>query len=223
MGSRKSVKVIFFSFVVFVAGVLFMACSDSDPELTGSIGYVILDYASENVTPSSRISVFAETQSDVHRVERLQLECIANKYKWICTEPLIFGNEKKQWAGYTDFYVPISENIKSGMYSLNYIDAQENVVSRTINLNYDSDFLTMTGEQASLAEKKDFREEIAIYSETGTLLYYGMKKNNWRNDASIFSSSRGSFCYRLCYVSKVDSLVIILPPVYKNKENNDIK
>ena len=115
------------------------------------------------------------------------MECVANKHKWICSDPLIFGNEKKQWAGYTDFYVPVSENVKSGMYELNYIDAQENVVSRIINLNYDTDFLKMTGNQAALAEKKDFREEIAVYSESGTLLFYGMRKNNWRNDSSIFS------------------------------------
>ena len=128
-----------------------------------------------------------------------------------------------QWAGYTDFYVPVSENVKSGMYELNYIDAQENVVSRIINLNYDMDFLKMTGNQAALAEKKDFREEIAVYSESGTLLFYGMRKNNWRNDSSIFSSNRGAASYRVCYVSKVNSLVLMMPPVYKNKENKENK
>ena len=136
---------------------------------------------------------------------------------------VIFGNEKKQWAGYTDFYVPVSENVESGMYELNYIDAQENVVSRIINLNYDMDFLKMTGNQAALAEKKDFREEIAVYSESGTLLFYGMRKNNWRNDSSIFSSNRGAASYRVCYVSKVNSLVLMMPPVYKNKENKENK
>lgn len=223
MGSGGLVKITIFSFILFFAGMFFTSCSESEPEITDSVGYVVLDYFSESGTPSARISVFAETKSDVHRVDRIQLECVANKHKWICSDPLIFGNEKKQWAGYTDFYVPVSENVKSGMYELNYIDAQENVVSRIINLNYDTDFLKMTGNQAALAEKKDFREEIAVYSESGTLLFYGMRKNNWRNDSSIFSSNRGAASYRVCYVSKVNSLVLMMPPVYKNKENKETK
>lgn len=219
-----------FSFAYFVASLLvivfcgfMVSCSDSDPEIVDAVSYVVLDYSTEQDYPSARISAFAETSSDVHRVERIQLQCMENNYKWICYEPLIFGTEKRKWAGFSDFYVPLTESIPKGMYELDYYDAQENVVTRKLNLNYDPSYLTMNASQFVEAEKFDFREEIVIYNEAGIIVYYGNKKNSWKNDSIIFSSNRSSSYYRTVYFSRAGSLVCIMPPVYKNKQSNENK
>ena len=63
MGSGGLVKITIFSFILFFAGMFFTSCSESEPEITDSVGYVVLDYFSESGTPSARISVFAEISS----------------------------------------------------------------------------------------------------------------------------------------------------------------
>ncbi len=223
MGRKTLGLHLVFSLIVVLAA-LFASCSDSDPELSGASGYVVLDYAAETALPTARLAVFAETSSDVHRVERLEVQCAENKYQWICTEPIVFANDKKQWAGYTELCIPFNERIQTGVYNLTYVDAQENAVSRTFSISYDDSFLAVPAE--SLREKLSsaslsFREELALYDEDGMLLYYGMKRSNWKSDRLIFASNKKSAYYRSCLVSDGDTVVYMLPPVYKNTEKTE--
>lgn len=206
-----------FTFLIFMLAVLFLSCSESDPDVISSTGYVILDYKDENSDADIRLAAFAETKSDSHRVERLEIRCAENNYRWICMDPLIFSNETKQWAGYTEFCMPLNENFKPGFYEIDYIDAQEKSVTSHFTISYDSSAFKLKSSEITEGIKINCRLYMAVYNETGTLIYYGVRKNSWKTDAMVFASVRNAAAFREYYVSNKDALVYVMPPVYKNK------
>lgn len=206
-----------FTFLIFMLAVLFLSCSESDPDVISSTGYVILDYKDENSDADIRLAAFAETKSDSHRVERLEIRCAENNYRWICMDPLIFSNETKQWAGYTEFCMPLNENFKPGFYEIDYIDAQEKSVTSHFTISYDSSAFKLKSSEITEGIKINCRLYMAVYNETGTLIYYGVRKNSWKTDAMVFASVRNAATFREYYVSNKDAFVYVMPPVYKNK------
>lgn len=206
-----------FTFLIFMLAVLFLSCSESDPDVISSTGYVILDYKDENSDADIRLAAFAETKSDSHRVERLEIRCAENNYRWICMDPLVFSNETKQWAGYTEFCMPLNENFKPGFYEIDYIDAQEKSVTSHFTISYDSSAFKLKSSEITEGIKINCRLYMAVYNETGTLIYYGVRKNSWKTDAMVFASVRNAATFREYYVSNKDAFVYVMPPVYKNK------
>jgi len=217
---RQKVFILYSLFFLLMC-IVFSACSEADPDVISSTGYLILDYKDDHSSADIKLAAFAETKSDSHRAERLEIRCAENNYRWICCEPLIFSNETKQWAGYTEFCMPLNENFKPGFYELEYIDAQDKSVKSHFNISYDSAAFKSKAEEVSESIKINCRLYVAVYNESGVLLYYGIRKNSWKTDSLIFASVRNSDSYREYYVSNKDAFVYVMPPVYKNKQKNE--
>lgn len=216
MKSGPTCKKILVYFLFCLLFSFIFSCADTDPEIVNVQGYLIFDYQSQDEKPLVKLAAFVETSSDVHRVESINLKCLENNYSWQCSDPLIFANENCQWAGYTDFYLPVDENFKNGSYLLEYADAQEKTVSSSFSLSYPEENLKKQLKEITDDIKSSSIEEICVYDSAGTVLFYGLRRPSWKEDANIFSSIKNSSYFRISYVSNNDATIYILPAVYKN-------
>ncbi len=203
-------------FSLFIAGILILSgCSDSEPELISAKGYVIFDFPAEEKTPSARLAAFAEISSEVRRVDSIRIKNLSTDFEWNCLNPAIFSNEKKQWSGYTEFLSPVGIKIPLGIYNFFYIDAQGKEVSSAFLINYEEKLMDSTPEKALSLLQENSTEQYALYSEKNTLLYFGAKKQGWTDDSRIFSFDKKTSYYRIIYIGSNDTVVCLMPPVYK--------
>lgn len=213
-------KLSFLFFVLLGCSVMF-SCSDSDPEVTDARGFVVFDYQDDKSTPSVRFAAFAEASSEVQRVNSISVKCHSNGYEWICNDPVLLTDDKKQWAGYTDFVYPSGDGIPTGVYDLTYVDALDNSVTKSFAIFYKTELAKAKTQDVAGLMSENRIQQYCLYSEKGTLLYYGAKKGSWTDDKKIFASVRDSASYRICYLEPDKSVYCLMPPVYKSniKEN----
>lgn len=197
------------------------SCSDSEPEISSVKSYVIFDYASENALPEVRLAVFSEISEDVRRAEVVSVKCLTNNYEWNCTEPVLFSDTKKQWAGYTKLLVPKGALIPQGAYSFVYYDAGEKSASIPFFVNYDEDAVKLKASQILEHLGEDKKPLIEVYSAKGSVLYYGMLKNGWADDKKIFSSDRTYESFRRIYTVSSGNVMYVMPPVYRNEKSGE--
>lgn len=211
-------------FSLFIAGILVLSgCSESEPELVSAKGYVVLDFSDEAKTPSVRLAAFAEVSSEVRRVDSIRIKNLATNLEWTCLNPAVFSNEKRQWSGYTEFLSPDGIEIPIGVYNFFYTDSQGKETSAAFVINYDEKLTGSTPEKVLSLLQENSTEQYALYSEKGTLLYFGAKKQNWTDDTKIFSFDTKTSYYRKIYTGTNNSVMCIMPPVYKetNSETNE--
>lgn len=211
-------KVIFF-LILLISSVLVFSCSDSDPEISDARGFVVFDYAAEKSNPAIKLAAFAEAASEVQRVDSVSIKNRSTGYEWTSFNPVLLSDEKKKWAGCSDFVSPAGQNIPTGIYDLTYTDAQNKAVSKTFSIFYNDDFITSDSSEVESLLGDSKQEEICVYSEKGTLLYYGLRKSNWSENKNIFTSVKDSSYYRICYISPDRMVYCLMPPVYKSTEN----
>ncbi len=207
-------KLLFFLFLLI--SLVFIGCSDSNPELVSANGFVVFDYKDESSVPSAKLAVFTEVSSEVRRVDSIRIKNRSTQIEWNCSEPLIFSDSNHQWTGYTEFLTPDGMEIPEGIYDFSYIDAQGKEASLAFSVNYNKKFIDSTIKSADESFFKDAKEKIAVFSARDTIIYYGEKKQGWNDDEKIFDSNSGSEYYRIVYVDRITSSLCIMPAVYKS-------
>lgn len=190
-------------------------CADSEPKLLSADATVVFDYQSENSVASARLSVFAETESDSHRVEKISVISKSTQYEWSAFEPVIIASDKKQWAGYTDFVCPVSRKIPAGIYRLVYTDGEGREAETSFSVFYPDSLASCTAADVRDVLDGEYLEQVAVFDGNDALLYYGLKKDGWTDPETIFSAIKDSVCYRTCLVVKNATAVCVLPEIYK--------
>lgn len=207
-----------FLLLLLLSFLVFFSCSDSEPDVNSAAGFVIFDYASEKSYPSVRFAAFAETSSEIQRVSSISVKNLSTGYEWFCDNPVLLNNDRHKWAGYADFVSPRGQLIPQGSYEIVYTDAQSRSVTKTFLLQYKEKFLKTKSEKAVSLFSEEKKINICVYSEKGTLLYYGERKENWLDNKDVFKEIRDSFYYRECYIEADKSVYCLMPPCYKKNE-----
>lgn len=215
MSEYPSVQKIVFSVLLAVALFCVSGCSESDPKLLSADATVVFDFQSEHSVASSRLSVFVETESDAHRVEKISVVSRSTQYEWSAFEPVIIASDKKQWAGYTDFVCPASRQIPAGIYRFVYTDGEGREAETSFSVFYPDELVSCTASDVRAVLGDEFLEQVAVFDGNDALLYYGLKKDGWTEPAALFSSVKDSVCYRTCLVVKNATAVCVLPAIYK--------
>ena len=199
-----------FAVSVFFCGAC-VSCANTTPELLSSNATVIFDYRDDASVPQMRLSVFAETGSDVRRAEQIRIASQTSGYEWTEEEPQLIGSGNRQWAGYTNFAVPESQQFPQGQYDLFYTDAEEHTVQTSFSVAYPE---KLTGSKSSDARSilgASAKEMLAVYMSDGTLIYYNTRKPEWKNDDSIWNDMKLASSIRICWTSSDGSVVCFMP------------
>lgn len=208
--------------ILFLLLIFIMSCStDTDIKVSGVDSFVVFDYESEDSLPLMRLSVFAETSSDVHRVERIKILSRETDYEWTVYEPVIIEAESRQWAGTCDFVCPEEIDFPSGFYTLTYTDSGDNEIETAFSISYPSDLMRKTAREVDAFLDGDVRENIALYDENDILIYYGVYKDSWKDDARLFAENNECMYYRRCLSVRASSAFCLMPSVYKDVSTNE--
>ena len=97
----------------------------------------IFEYEDEKSNPKARMSIFAESISDVNRYDRIRIVCENGGYIWDFSEISTFTDKKRSWAGNTNLMMPQNQVFPSGKYELTFYNADEKETTEVINVNYD--------------------------------------------------------------------------------------
>lgn len=195
--------------------IFLFSCSDNEPKVISTSGYMLLDFQDEESLPTQRLAIFVETSSDVHRAETLTVTSRNNDFQWKCDNPVIFSNDRRQWAGCVEFVSPYNTQIPDGLYDVKYIDAQEKEFASFISVNYSKDFLNLKASEVVSKISGRYREQIAVYTSENTLCYYGDIKESWKDEKKIFTSNTDSAWYRKTISVVGSNLICLMPPVTK--------
>lgn len=218
----KKLKIVFSLFVIIFLW-LFYSCSDTEPKVNKVSSYLVFDYQNDSKVDEVRLAVFADAESDVRRVSRIEVESESSSLKWTCCEPEMFFFDGHSWAGSSSFVLPDLKQA-SGSYTLDYYDALERVYQISFNVVF-PDFLL----KKSVQELLDYSDspktiKMIVLNQDDEIIYYGYLKSSWMEDESeIFKDFNDASLYRKCIIFSEMKTICVLSPVFKQNNDNVLK
>ena len=213
--------------LILAAGLLFFAsCSQNSPELYNADYSIVFDYADETSKPSARLSVFATSNSEVRRYNRIQIQSLESGYIWDTDIVAKLEAEDLQWAGCTNIVAPEDEKLPKGKYQVTYFNADEKEYSVTIDVNYDTEFYDLL-----LPALPDFMtknrgiEKIAIYDKQHIMIYFGNRTSELKTTRDIWNNYRDAAFYQVIWYTRGGNVICVTPekPVRPESEQTSEK
>ncbi|AEE16637.1 hypothetical protein [Treponema brennaborense] len=201
--------------VCIVLPCLLAGCADTAPRVAAVRSTVIFDYGTPGGLPQMRLAVFVQPLSDAARVKTIEVTHEASRLVWQIDDVRFAGIGSSVWTGSADLVPAYGELIPTGPYDLHYIDAAERVTQSRFTVRYPAQLM-----QTATAAVRDVlgpatKESVTLYAErdgTGTVLYYGPEKNEWRDTARLLSEYPGAASLRKSLESADRTVLCILPP-----------
>jgi len=201
---------------LLISSFVATSCSDAASQVTGVTAVMVFDFADTTSEPAERLSLFAETD-DVQRVKSIRAVHEKSGIEWNVQAPRkIGGHDSKTWAGYTNLVPASGSTIPQGKYQLIYEDAAEHESDVFFNVSYPLGFPEKRASDFPAAFMNGCVENIALYSPEGSLIFYGRRKTNWKDDAAIANEYSAAQTMRICYTSVGGAVVCMMPPVKIN-------
>ena len=218
---KKSYKsVLFFSVILSFLLILISSCSQVTPEIISPEYSVIFEYEDEKSNPKARMSIFAESISDVNRYDRIRIVCENGGYIWDFSEISTFTDKKRSWAGNTNLMMPQNQVFPSGKYELTFYNADEKETTEVINVNYDSSFYKMTSsESENLLKNKNAVTKIAIYDKNRQMIYFGEKSSSFNSPRGIWNFFSNAKYYQDIIITPGNYVICIMPQKEVSLEN----
>ena len=208
----KEVLSFFCTLIFSLLSVLLLSCSDSTPQVSTVQSTVVFDFADEKSSPSLRLSIFAETQGDVHRAGEIRLYHEESGMEWLCKSPQkIAGNDKKSWAGHRNFVSPGEASVPQGRYTLYYDDLSGRECTADFNVSFPQEHTKLKASDFPEAINGSRTEKLSIYDASGVLIYWGERKRSWKKDSNILNDYGTAVKYRTCYYTNGSSVAYLMP------------
>lgn len=223
--SRKYLGGIFFATIF---SIIIFSCSNTAPVVSNINAKVVYDYDNAKDKPVQKLSICLEMDSEVRRIEQINIYHKETGYRWIIKNPVIFETNEMQYAGYSNCQIAgVLNDIPDGEYQVCYYDAQGRETFTNFNISKnEKDISNLTKLKRQITDLKVY---IAIYDEDSKVLFYSVpdaefevdKINQTFNSEKIFKSNKKAAYFRLFY--ETEDRVYIMPKVYKipPKEETD--
>ena len=191
---------------------LFVSCSNTNPDITTVTGSVVFDYADTENPPSVRLALFAQNTAEVQRADRLEARHIESNLVWKVKNPRIFSGSNKNYAGYTNLLPREGQTIPQGAYDFLYVDAAGNEDSGRFMVTYPEELLTSKSSEARKLITKTLSDNLAIYDESGVLIFFNKRKKNWKTNNDIARELRNAYSIRQCLNTTDQTIICLMPP-----------
>ncbi len=208
-------------FILAFFSAALCSCSDDPADFALTQCNLVLDWNEADKAPARRLSVFAEMNSDVRRLESMSVK--KDGYFWTIDSPLVFQANGKRWAGSPHLEPPPEKDgvagvFPQGQYIVECVDAAGKKADGIFTLVYNADLLTGNADYA-LNLFPSAQKRVAVYSEANELLYFDIRRNNWIDDDSVFKSVKNSSFFRESFL--IGNVLCLMPKIYKNGEKSD--
>lgn len=198
-------------FLIF-SFVSFFSCSDNSPDVASLSAMTVIEFKDGSSLPSMRLSLFAQTLSDIQRAKSLKVVSNQTGLSWYCSDIIKFReNNKKNWAGSTKLIPLEGSLIPEGSYSVIYTDSAGEKWEGSFNVKYSAEYMDKKSSDFPDCIKTSKSERIAVYSSEGKLIYFGEKKKSWTDISKIKNDIQSAFSFRVCYYVSAENLMIIMP------------
>ena len=199
-----------------------ISCSQTTPEIFQPDYSVIFDYTDEELPPSSRLSVYMASTTDVNRYETLKIKSLDTDYTWYVTDIQKLTADGMQWAGYNNLVPPDNEKIPAGHYEVTYYNADEKETSFTFKVSYDEDFYDfLISDLPVEVIKKNGYEKIIIYNKEKTVLFFGPRPDEFRTARGIWNVYREADTYRVMWYANNGRVICMEPERKVSPEEDD--
>lgn len=210
--------------IFFSIAFLFSGCSDFAPSIEKAQVKLIYEYDSYEELPVQKMSVFLEMKSDVRRIDLIDIYNTDKNIRWVIENPVIMQSGNVSYSGYTNLSScsQLSRTIPDGNYSVFYIDSQGNESFANYSIEYNRKKILLSYKELKKELKdKNPKTFIGVYSNDGTVIYYGLPETQWKisfdsNDINrdlIFSKYKDAEFFRLFYED--ENSVYIMPKILK--------
>ena len=212
MIKKKYIRLMFFSLSLSFLLILISSCSQVTPEIIAPEYSVIFEYEDENSNPKARMSLFAESLSDVNRYDRIKVYCENGGYVWNFDEISKHTNKKRSWAGNTNLVMPKNQIFPTGKYELIFYNADEKEAVEVMYVNYDASFYKLTSiESEKLLENKNSVKKIAIYDKNHQMIYFGEKTSSLDSPRGIWNHFSNAKYYQDIIITPGNYVICIMP------------
>lgn len=207
----------FFRAIFILSMVLFFAgCANSVPEIVSVDAFLVCDFVSGEKTPDFRMSVFAETTSDVRRVGSINVSGRAAGYEWRIYSPTTVNGDGKKWAGHTSLMCPEGYKFQQGIYDLVYEDLTGQTKESTFSFSFPDEILFADVDSIEKILGNGFTKNIAVFSTDDKIMYCDIPKEEWKDNDDIFAEYENAKFLRDCYIDSKNSVICIMPPVLRD-------
>lgn len=200
---------------LLVFSIFLFSCSESELKLDLAEPVVIFDFQNSADKPSQRLSVSVKLQSDLQRIDSLQIINTENGYEWISFQLDENGSSTEKNISFSNFLPKPGELFPSGDYSAVVTDKTEKEKTLPFSLVYDKLLFEKHPEDFPAALGEGAKETIALYAQNGDLLYYGNRKSGWITDEAVWNEMSGAVTMRVCWSNQNRTVLCFMPPVLK--------
>ena len=215
----KVLKSIFLCSFSVILALFTISCSETEADVVSTSVSTVFDFADKESNPSVRLAIFLQVTNEVQRTESFTVSHEESGYSWTVAKPGIFSGLNKNYAYSANLKAPEGAEIPTGLYSVTYTDAAGNQDEIKFSVNYKKELLTSNSETF-----REFlpnsNENIALYDDSGELLYMGKAKKTWTTNAAILKDYKLADTKRICYVSGGNSVVCMMPEEKLKTEEN---
>ena len=203
-------------YVIFLLS--FFSCSETEADVVSASVSTVFDFADNESNPSVRLAVFLQVTNEVQRTESFTISNESSGYSWTVAKPGIFSGLNKNYAYSANLKAPEGAEIPIGLYSVTYKDAAGNQDEIKFSVHYNKDLLTAKSENCREL-LPNANENVAVYDDSGELLYMGRAKKTWTTNAAILKDYKLADSKRICYVTGGNSVVCMMPLEKLKTEN----
>lgn len=196
----------------------FFSCADNEADVVQASGTMIFDFKDNESLPDVRLAVFLQVTNDVQRTESFTISHEKSGYFWNVSNPGIFTGMNKKYAFSLNLTAPEGSEIPKGTYRVKYFDAAGKDDEISFSVNYDEKLLKSNA-QNFRDTLTNSNENLALYDDSGELLFMGKAKNTWKSNDAILKDYRVAKTKRLCYVTPGNAVICMMPEEKLQTEN----
>ena len=201
------------SFTLFFFSLfILISCHDEKPSIGAVVYNIIVEYNSSDDKPEVRLSVFAETFSDVNRNHSVTLVNEESGMEWTCNKPSKLQDDtKKSWIGYTNFKFPSNGFFQKGTYIFRYKDLKERDCESKFLLDFDEDLFNLSMNELLEKLPSDSKNKCVIYNDSNNMIFYGTKNGRWKLKSEILDDYEDFYSLRDVYFLPQNNMLFIMP------------
>ena len=210
---------VFFCAAIFLS-FSFFSCAESDADVVSASGTMIFDFSDAESVPSARLAVFVQLTSDVRRTDNFTISNAESGYSWSVAKPGIFTGLNKSYAYSLNLSAPVGEDIPQGSYFVSYYDAAGSEDTIRFSVSYKKELFEATSSKCKEI-LENAAENVAIYDESGELLFMGKARSSWKTNEAILRDYRLAYTKRICYVTPGNTVICMMPSEKLKEENSE--
>lgn len=214
-------KSLFLSISLCLFMIYAVSCSQKIPETNVASASVIFEYNDYDSKGKARLSIFVNSLENVRRLENLKVINLSNGFIWNSDNVSVFSNSENMFAGYTNLVVPEGEKIPYGKYEIRFLQSDDEESVIYTDIQYDDAFYDCKAlEIPDFVSSKNGKVRIAIYDSKNTLIYYGDRTEDLKDNRGIWNNYRNAEYYYDIWCTPGNKVMCIMPKEYVSNEKN---